>query len=499
MTEALRTVAMQARPATREFNTSLARRLRQRHGSEIHLYCNSPEEVAYYRQRNGDGVFASVTDGNVLLPTAVQPVTDADEVLAAARALETRIDATINSVAVANRHVGRGFALGGFGHPRSRYSEESNYLSMLQAYVAAFAFWERELSERGATLLLNGDKIAALTSRSLRVPYRAMAGSRFRNLHYWAWNEYYDNPRFAGAFERAAGDSDLVLDQPYDAHMANRAARLRQRRLAGVLKWMGSTTAHWAYGRIRGYAKARGYYLSDTLAYEWRTWSQERALRSMATTRLSHMQGQSFVYFPLHVEPEAALQIISPEYLSQLNAITSLSRDLPAGTVLAVKEAFGAIGRRPADFYRQIQEFKNVVLLETMELGLDCVRAADAVATICGTAGLEGAAMGKPVIAFGRHNIYAVAPHVRTVRDESALAPDLRWAIEGPHDRETMARDGVRLLEAIAEESFDMRGYRYADPSKVDPEAVESAVAMLEASVSDDGVGAGIQAGAEAG
>ena len=67
---------------------------------------------------------------------------------------------------------------------------------------------------------------------------------------------------------------------------------------------------------------------------------------------------------------------MSPEYFYQLSCIAALSRDLPAGAILVVKETLAATGRRPRDFYAQIKEFKNVVMLDIRELGLEVVRAA---------------------------------------------------------------------------------------------------------------------------
>ena len=64
-------------------------------------------------------------------------------------------------------------------------------------------------------------------------------------------------------------------------------------------------------------------------------------------------------------------------------AIILGTRALPAGVKLAVKEHVTAVGRRPDDFYGQIAEFKNVVMLDPFELGLACTKAAAVTVTIC--------------------------------------------------------------------------------------------------------------------
>jgi hypothetical protein len=205
----------------------------------------------------------------------------------------------------------------------------------------------------------------------------------------------------------------------------------------------------------------------------------------LARTTLADLSGRRFVFYPLHLEPEAALQGLSPEYLFQLGLVTAVARDLPAGTLLAVKEHVTALGRRPADFYRQIAEFKNVVLLDPLEHGVACAKAAAATVTICGSAGFEAAVMGRPVVAFGRHNIYRHLPHVRSITDEASLGQALREALSGALPSEQSRRDGARFLQAVIERSFDMRNYSYQVLDRFEPEAVRDACSCLARSLAE--------------
>ena len=200
-------------------------------------------------------------------------------------------------------------------------------------------------------------------------------------------------------------------------------------------------------------------------------------------TRLAALEGRKFVFYPLHTEPETALQRSSPEYFFQLGAIASLARDLPADHVLAVKETYENHGRRPDNFYEQILAFKNVVMLDMLELGLEVVKKARAVATITGTAGMEAAVMGVPVIAFGRHNPYNVLPHVRAIAREEDLKPVLDAVLSDTFDRHAAALDGARFLKALKASSFDLRSLDLVKQNAPEPEAVEDAYRALVASV----------------
>ncbi len=124
-----------------------------------------------------------------------------------------------------------------------------------------------------------------------------------------------------------------------------------------------------------------------------------------------------------------------------------------------------------------------MVWLDVWERGFDCARQADAVATICGTAGLEAVTSGTPVIAFGRHNIYNFLPSVRVVEDESNLAEYLRSALF-ENDAERVSAEGRRLLRAIVDVSFDMGKYDYIQLNQFESDTVRQAADALMESIS---------------
>ncbi len=483
MTEALSRVAFFARSESRYFQLALARMLKEGYGSTLHLYCSGRQDIDFYTAQNRDGLFSSISDSAILLKNRDTVRLDAEAVTARARAVEDRIGLTINQLSVANRHLGRGYALGGFYHPRSRQSENTTYHQMLHAYSEMIEFLEKEFQEKRISLVLNGGKESAVTARALGIPFRTMASSRYASYHLWAWNEFYENPRIQEIYYSNDDLPDASLIKPYDSHRLARGGYMKSFGVVPMARRLGYHALRHVYWHLRGYEAAKNYYLRELLRLSWRRWTEYRRLRALAKTTLSDLDGQPFVFFPLHVEPEAALQIISPEYIYQLSAIAALSRDLPAGTVLAVKEAYGAIGRRPDNFYDQIAEFKNVVLLDTWQIGLECVRQAAAVGTICGSAGFEGAVLGKPVVAFGHHNSYNFLPHVYKVTDETKLAGRLHDMLNGCSPSETASQDGRRFLRAVVAASFDMRGYDYINLHDFSQDAVADCCDSLAQSV----------------
>lgn len=489
-TVAPKRIALYARSETRFLMTAIATEIKRRTGAVVILYCSNRQEVSFYESVNKDEVFAEIVDFDSPLQEALKCLPTGAALVARAAEWETRLDTTLNRLVITNRHYGRGYALGGYHHPRSRMSENSTYDDVLRHYCASLAYWSAEIEKRGFGLIINGNKEMALIARTRNIPYRVINGSRYQNFHNWAWDELYENGGVEPAYRALAGrDFDGAdLPTPYDSHLQFRNWFVSQRNPLALIKRAVREVVKYAYWHLRGYQKARGYYLRENLKYFYRIWADSRRLSRMARSRLSDLAGRRFAFYPLHLEPETSLQGLSPEYFYQLSLIAAVSRDLPAGTILVVKEHMTAIGRRPRDFYGQIAEFKNVVLLDPTELGLECVKTADVTVTICGTAGFEAAVLGKQVVAFGHHNLYGFLPHVRVIIDEAQLAADLKSAFAQAEPTAQTRADGARFLAAIKASSFDLRGYSYRVLTNFDAQAVTDACDALERSL--DGIAA---------
>jgi len=461
-------VLIQAHSEYRGLQLALAERLARNSGSSIVLYCANEQEKTYWTRKAGE--IADIRVNASLYDAARRPVDDEKSLMERARAYEAAFDITINGLAVTDRHLGRGYSLGGFRHPRSQISETTNYAQMVAAFVNELEFWSREFDEFKPTLVVGYNRILALVTRRNEIPFRLLNGARYKNYYQWFQNEFFETTLIEELYrqtELEAPDRAEAIGEPYKAHMDTRTHFHRTVQLDYLLKESLIIILRQIYWKIRGYEKARGYFLFDRLAYPWRRREDTKLLSGKISKPLSALNGQKFIYYPLHTEPEVALQGLSPEYFYQLSCIAALSRDLPAGTLLAVKETFQATGRRPTDFYRQIAEFKNVVMLDMLELGPDVIEACDAVATITGTAGLEGAVMGKPVITFGQHNVYNFLPHVSVVTEEAQLRGYLDHALSDEFDRDTAKHNGQRFLQALIACSFDLEGFNILEPETV--------------------------------
>lgn len=111
--------------------------------------------------------------------------------------------------------------------------------------------------------------------------------------------------------------------------------------------------------------------------------------------------GRPFVYFPLHVQPEFTTDVRAPFFANQIALVENISKSVPAGHHVLVKEHPGMKGERNVSFYKQLKRLHNVQLLSPSIDSHDLIRAADAVLTITGSSAWEAILYEKLVIVFG--------------------------------------------------------------------------------------------------
>ena len=124
---------------------------------------------------------------------------------------------------------------------------------------------------------------------------------------------------------------------------------------------------------------------------------------SLSRTSAQQIPGGDFFYFPLHLEPEASLDILGVHYRDQKTIIRRIAESLPAGFSLCVKEHPNMLpGRRPLNYYAELSRIGGVRLLSPKLDSYNIIERSRGVITIAGTSGFEALFYGKPVLLLGR-------------------------------------------------------------------------------------------------
>lgn len=108
-----------------------------------------------------------------------------------------------------------------------------------------------------------------------------------------------------------------------------------------------------------------------------------------------------YLIYPLHYEPESSVTVRGFPH-EQIFLIKLISKSLPYGYKLYVKEHKGNRGYRKFADYLDIQSLHNVELILPEMNSFDLVKNSSGVLTITGRMGWEALLIGKPVLSFGK-------------------------------------------------------------------------------------------------
>ena len=165
-----------------------------------------------------------------------------------------------------------------------------------------------------------------------------------------------------------------------------------------------------------------------------------------------------FVYFPLQVMPERTILISSPFNTNQIEVIRHISKSLPIGYRLCVKEHPYQVTRewRKTSFYDEILSIPNVQLLHHSIKTEDVMKKCSLVITINGASGLEAAIHKKPSILFSDFS-YSILPSVYQLKSIDELPTAIRQSLDKKVNPNDVAKY-LNLLEANSID-FDLIGF----------------------------------------
>lgn len=242
--------------------------------------------------------------------------------------------------------------------------------------------------------------------------------------------------------------------------------------LAGYLKILAIDIIRWVAIKLglkgtKGVLRQR--YGSEILKFNWKFF---RAVRKMLSGGIKEFHNNigdyEYLYFPLHVDPEASTMVISPMFTDQVAVIESIAKAMPAGVKLVVKEHIPCLGKRPDGFYKRISQIPDVILLSPFVNNFDLIKNAKLVCTITGTAGWESMILGKPPLVIGDVHYLSVGEGVLHWPDLSSVGEGIRKALNTApvSDRALQIYIASIMTTGLEISPNDMWFEKYADMDK---------------------------------
>ena len=106
-------------------------------------------------------------------------------------------------------------------------------------------------------------------------------------------------------------------------------------------------------------------------------------------------------YFPLHMSPEASINVPAPFFIDQIRVVDKILLDRRGNRPLVVKEHPAMFGYRPVSFFRDLKKRPFVTIVPRTTSSIDLIRRATTVYSVTGTACLEAFLLGVPWVQYG--------------------------------------------------------------------------------------------------
>lgn len=168
---------------------------------------------------------------------------------------------------------------------------------------------------------------------------------------------------------------------------------------------------------VTGKSKREGKYNPDFIVKDIHRWKQgiqaelNGILYKWCIKRYdsNKIKGFSYIYFGLHKQPEASIDVCGRYFENQLENVINLWRQLPPKWYLVVKEHTNAIGDRSCNFYMSLRKYPGIILINEKTDSHQLIENSKLVVSNTGTMALEAALLGIPSITlspvfFNTHN-----------------------------------------------------------------------------------------------
>jgi len=200
---------------------------------------------------------------------------------------------------------------------------------------------------------------------------------------------------------------DKIRNRPQIPEYINQMKKesLSQAKISGMVRTLAIDCARWGAimlglkgtsGVIR---QRKGWAI---LLENWNVFLESRkALRGKTFANVNLDEVGPYIYFPLHVDPEASTMVLADQLTDQMFIIETVAKNMPAGMKVLVKEHIPSIGRRPKGYYERIRNMPDVTLVSPFMDSFELIKKCETVFTVTGTAAWEAMILGKPAIMMG--------------------------------------------------------------------------------------------------
>ena len=335
----------------------------------------------------------------------------------------------------------------------------------IQHVADELEFLENSLTNSDLVISQYPTTVLAVVCDRLGISHYHPTPIKFGNRYFWSDDSYQGSRSyFREIDENLKNPSKLsALDNSkYEVDAGGKLINsLSEYSIWSAIKKAFKLVMRDAFNSILRRRKRNGYRVFGWVPSIFRKGAHYRFVRKHSS-KVAELNGEKFVYFPLHMEPEVSLLQFSPENTNTIESIIWISKNLPVDRLLVVKEQANVFAVRSRRFYERLISMPNVILACPDSNSWDWIKNADFVATISGTTGQEAVHFTKPVMTFSPHHVINRLPTVFFVQSFYDVKNAIDQLASSPPSIESLQRSRDALSAAQLSCSFEMREYKHS-------------------------------------
>ncbi|MBR6328449.1 MAG: hypothetical protein IKR68_02255 [Lachnospiraceae bacterium] len=330
--------------------------------------------------------------------------------------------------------------------------------------------------------------VLAEVAYAYKVPCMTIEYSKFGYYKYPSFqNSYGIDPYIRRLYEEnlARDDSELseaiayiekyraensIMNQEFAGSVTNKYERDSLIWIARVMrgKWNYFWNQDITAGNLKRKKKSRMLYAPSRpyLRHYLETELNKRMLYGKNRYFEDPVEGEPYVYMPLHLIPESSVFVKASYYVDEANLIEQVSKSLPIGWKLYVKEHQAMLGERALSFYEKVAQLHNVRVVQVnyYKDPKPWILNAKGIVTITGTAAYEAALLGKRSIVFGEVP-FSLIEGITRVTDFSELPGVIKQFDNEVKDNElrSMTHSAAAYIETVKQAGEPVKIFELMD------------------------------------
>lgn len=283
-----------------------------------------------------------------------------------------------------------------------------------------------------------------------KIPFTQPVMARVKHYHVMDDNNYWLLNPAKNLFKKAMTNQSLVAEKLPEANKFIEEFRnkpvspqdtvtwvkeiRKNNTLKGIIRTASIDLARWG-AVLLGLKGTKGVLRQrnglDILKFNLRIfWNLRKTLNGTMKEFANDIGDGEYLYFPLHVDPEASTMVLADMFTDQMAVIESIAKSMPVGMKLIVKEHIPCVGKRPAGFYKRINSMPDVKLVSPFLNNFELIKNAKLVCTITGTAGWEAMLLGKAPLVIGNVHYLSVGEGFVHCQNLSMIGTAIKEAME---------------------------------------------------------------------